>query len=72
LFSKYTDSRDRHLLLALVFQRPGEIDARLVQEVGAGWKHQSRHIVDLCNPDIDNIGMTAMLFWPDRAPLAMM
>lgn len=65
LLAEYTDSRDRLMLLALVFQRPGEVDAGVVHAVGPGWNHQSRHIADLCNPEGDDIGMTAMVFWPD-------
>jgi hypothetical protein len=66
LLRVYTDPRDRHLLLALVFQRPGEVDARVIASIGSGWDHVSRYIADLCNPAGDNIGMTAMLFWPQR------
>jgi hypothetical protein len=54
------------MLFAIVFQRPGEVDARVIRAVGAGWEHQTRHVTDLCNPAGDNIGMTAMLFWPKR------
>lgn len=65
LRSTYVNPEDRHLLLALVFQRPGELDQQLIHRVGADWSVRSRHIVDLCNPPDDNIGLTAMLFWPN-------
>lgn len=60
----YTDQRDRIMLLVLVFQRPGEVDRRVVDAIGPGWSVRSRHIVDRCNPADDNIGVTAMIFWP--------
>lgn len=66
LLHQYSSERDRHLLLALVFQRPGEVDEQVVQAVGYGWEHRSRHITDLCNPAGENIGLTAMLFWPQH------
>jgi len=66
LLCEYTDPRDRHVLLALIFQRPGEIDALAIAEVGPEWEHASRHVVDLCNPENDNIGLTAIVFWPSR------
>lgn len=65
LLRTYSDPRDRHLLLALVFQRPRELDQRLVAAVGAGWSVRTRHVVDRCNPMGDNIGMTGMVFWPN-------
>lgn len=64
LLSTYTHPRDRLMLLALVFQRPGEVDQRVIESVGSGWTVKSRHIVDLCNPAGDNIGVTGMVFWP--------
>ncbi len=64
LLRAYRDRRDRHLLLGLIFQRPGEIDDRVIDAIGPNWAHASRHIVDLCNPPGDNIGLTAMIFWP--------
>lgn len=66
LLRAYRDQRDRHLLLGLTFQRPGEVDDRVVDAIGPNWLHASRHIVDLCNPPGDNIGLTAMIFWPAR------
>jgi hypothetical protein len=66
LLSTYTDPRDRLLLLALVFQRPGELDEQLIRAVGDGWEVRPRHVVDRCSPPGDNIGMTGMVFWPNR------
>lgn len=66
LLTVYRDQRDRHLLLGLIFQRPGEVDDRVVDAIGPNWAYASRHIVDLCNPPGDNIGLTAMIFWPVR------
>ncbi len=34
LLGNYTDARDRPMLLALVFQRPAEVDARIIESVG--------------------------------------
>ena len=65
LFEHFIEPNDRHLILALVFQRPGELDDQLVEAVGPGWSHRKRHVLDLCNPPGDNIGMTGMVFWPD-------
>jgi len=65
LTTTYTDPRDRRLLLALVFQRPDELDHRLISAVGDGWTVRKRHVVDRCNPPGDNIGMTGMVFWPN-------
>lgn len=64
LISQYSASHHRHLLLALVFQRPGEVDESIVRAVGPGWDHAKRHIPDMCNPPGDDIGCTAMIFWP--------
>jgi|GEM_PF-2662739 len=66
LLNTYTDPNDRHLLLALVFQRPEELDEQLISAVGPGWTHHKRHILDRCNPPGDNIGVTGMVFWPDH------
>lgn len=63
LLRAYVDPRDRHLLLALVFQRPGELDRRLVEAVGPGWKVLTHHVLDRCNQPDDTIGMTGMVFW---------
>jgi hypothetical protein len=64
LLRTYTDPRDRLMLLALVFQRPGELDDKIVDAVGPGWEHHKRHIIDQCNPPGDDIGVTGMVFWP--------
>ncbi len=64
LLSYYTDPRDRHMLLALVFQRPEEVDSMLLSSMGPGWMMRKRHVVDRCNPPGDNIGLTGMVFWP--------
>lgn len=64
LLRTYRDPRDRHLLLALVFQRRGELDERIVKAVGSGWDVRRRHVLDRCNPPGDDIGMTGMIFWP--------
>lgn len=66
LLGTYTDPNDRHLLLALVFQRPDELDEQLITAVGPGWSCRKRHILDRCNPPGDNIGVTGMVFWPDH------
>lgn len=67
LVEKYRGDRHRHMLLAIVFQRPYELNDRLREAVGSGWSVRTRHIVDQCNPPGDNIGVTAMLFWPEMA-----
>jgi len=64
LLSRYTDFRDRHMLLCIVFQRPGELDDRIINAVGAGWSVRSRHIIDRCCPTGDDLGCTGMVFWP--------
>ncbi len=66
LLEMYTDSRDRLMLLALVFQRPGELDQQLIDAVGEGWSCRSRHILDRCNPLGQNIGVTGIVFWPSQ------
>lgn len=64
LQTKYEGDRIRRMLFAIVFQRPGELDDRLTQAVGPDWKVCTRHILDSCNPEGDNIGVTGMVFWP--------
>ncbi|MEM6553815.1 MAG: hypothetical protein AAF750_16990 [Planctomycetota bacterium] len=64
LLRHYTHAGDRAMILALVFQRPGELDERLIDAVGPGWAVASRHVVDRCNPPGDDIGLTGMVFWP--------
>jgi len=66
LLCRYTHPNDRHMLLALVFQRPGELDSQIVDAVGPGLSHRKRHVLDRCNPPGDDIGVTGMVFWPDR------
>lgn len=65
LLRAYTDRRDRHLLLALVFQRAGEVDRQVIEAIGGSWDHALHHVPDLCNPPGDSIGTTAIVFWPN-------
>lgn len=65
----YTASNFRLMLLALVFQGAGELDQRVVQRVGPGWQHRSRHVIDQCNCLGGSVGLTGIVFWPDRGQL---
>lgn len=66
VLKRYTHPHDRVMLLALVFQRPGELDTKLISLIGPGWSVRSRHVIDRSNPPGDNIGLTGMVFWPMR------
>lgn len=72
LLREYSDPRDRRVLLALVFQREDEVDQQVLDAVGPGWEHHRAHIRDLCSSPEENIGMTAVVFWPrsDTSPIA--
>jgi hypothetical protein len=64
LLSVYQTPSHRLMLLALVFQRQGELDQMVIDSIGSHWTFRSRHIADQCDSSGEHIGLTGMLFWP--------